>query len=281
MGVKFLDGKRPVYVFKVYSDSSLVINQIHIVFKLIISFSPQNRENVAVQVINIEEPDPRSLEKPPDYSSVVDFPPSYEDAIKELDANKLLYACVTNNNYEDPIKSIEDTFVIISHIDENTREALDQVDNRSSANIVEISKPLIVQDKQDFCQQKESKDTMKSTNETSVDKDKELANIHSKQSAGHSIVEIPETAVEKNSSNTINEKSHTSNNRTKELKDSLTSENAGILVSSETRTSNTLSSVLRKSFRSLRKSATLPSSSSEQNNSNNCDIEIHASRLDR
>uniref|UniRef100_A0A8D8X0R4 Uncharacterized protein n=2 Tax=Cacopsylla melanoneura TaxID=428564 RepID=A0A8D8X0R4_9HEMI len=238
-----------------------------------------NRENVAVQVINIEEPDPRSLEKPPDYSSVVDFPPSYEDAIKELDANKLLYACVTNNNnnYEDPIKTIEDTFVIISQLDGKVN---DEVDNQISAN-AEDSKTLNVQEiKQDSLQHKESKETMKSVPDKN--KSDNVVNkvvTHMSKQNGHTIVEMPEYTEQKDSttSNTANHsgKSHSSN-QTKDLKESRPCENAGNLVINETRPTNILSNVLRKSFRSLRKSTTLPtlpSSSSGQNSSDNCDNE--------
>lgn len=228
-----------------------------------------NRENVGVQVINVDEPDPRSLEKPPDYSSVVDFPPSYEDAVKELDANKLLYP--TLNNYPDSIKKEDDIVLIISQIDGINRE----VENQESAAQKQSD------DEKEVAKYTDAKmsDNIKASDNTKLSENTAngtVEKLEANQSTlrTHSIVEIPESMDNISETNKSDTKSHS----TVDIGGSNPNIESAIsvnLVSDESSKSNSIAKVFRKSFRSLRK-ATLPSTDSEViSKSASCDI--HAS----
>lgn len=212
----------------------------------------QNHENVGVQVINIEEPDPRSLEKPPDYSSVVDFPPSYEDAIKELDANKLLYNAL-NNNYQSPIKTVEDTVLLISEIDGGNIRA------DCNANTV-VEKQADLNEEKEAIKVKEAvgvtiKDT---TGNANVIMDKlETKNVHATTQIAHSIVEMPESTIDKPTSHS-NSRSKNETTQSVEYRDGAAAISAN-LVSNETNKSKSIANMLRKSFRTLKNSTTLSS----------------------
>lgn len=205
-------------------------------------------------MINIEEPDPRSLEKPPDYSSVVDFPPSYEDAIKELDANKLLYNGLNNNNddYQAPIKTVENTVLFISGVDEHR-----QTDSTDSSNNEE-KQADISEEKTDAVKANETEGEIKKDfGSTNVILEKVEAKDISPSDTQivHSIVEIPETVYDKLSQNNCRSKNS----------------NSG----SDSSRSKSIASVFRKSFRSLRNAAGATDSqrSEAMSKSVNCDIE--------
>ncbi|KAI5721252.1 hypothetical protein M8J77_018149 [Diaphorina citri] len=221
-----------------------------------------NRENVAVQVINIEEPDPRSLEKPPDYSSVVDFPPSYEDAIKELDPAKLLYACALNNNYE-PIKTLEDV-LIISQLDGDGRVCANKVEEKPQ-ELKELKEPVNETMGSDVSEKDQANVNGVGCKANTLDVVLDRKETHGPLAQPqHTVVDIPESSQEV--SNSTNSSSHTN---TSAKPGESSSEAEPNLVSGSR--SNRITNALRKSFRSLRKTTT--STTSEGNASDICDNE--------
>lgn len=204
---------------------------------------------MAVQVISTQEPDPRTLEKPPDYSSVVDFPPSYEDAIKELDANKLLYACpLQNNNYQEV--KLEDV-LIISQLAVHSNQTDNRTRDSKAANT------------EDSGQTKEevTKETFKTETDNAFER-----RTNEWTEPQHTIVEISCDKVRSQRSDAANS-THSSVHKPHECKANLNTnlaQNVANLASNSANLVNadskplSISNVLRKSFRSLRKSATLP-----------------------